>query len=425
MARIAVIGAGYVGITSAAGLASLGHDVVCADIDEARIAALNDAKVPIFEDGLTELVRQGIDAGRLEFVMGATTASSGSDFHFLCLPTPPGADGAADLSFIMDVAREIAAHLPSGSVVVNKSTVPVGTAALVAEAISRPDVSVVSNPEFLREGSALADFLNPDRIVVGGDDPVATERVAELYAKLSAPIQLTDAKSSELIKYASNAYLATKLTFVNEIAEVCEQLGADIGEVMLGMGLDKRIGTSYLSPGPGWGGSCFPKDTEALVHIAASVDVEFDFLRNVIALNHRHIERVAAKVKKFVGGDLAGRRVGAWGLTFKAGTDDLRDSPALAVLRLLVEEGALVTAYDPTVTEHSDALPEIVVSESAIAAATGCDALVLLTEWPEFLEVPLAEVAAAMASPNIVDARNALDPERLDAHGFAHVGVGR
>ncbi len=425
MARIAVIGAGYVGITSAAGLASLGHDVVCADIDEARIAALNDARVPIFEDGLTKLVRQGLDAGRLEFVIGATTASAASDFHFLCLPTPPGGDGAADLSFIMDVAREIAAHLPSGSVVVNKSTVPVGTAALVAEAISRPDVSVVSNPEFLREGSALADFLNPDRIVVGGDDPVATERVAELYAKLSAPIQQTDAKSSELIKYASNAYLATKLTFVNEIAEVCEQLGADIHEVMHGMGLDKRIGTSYLSPGPGWGGSCFPKDTEALVHIAASVDVEFDFLRNVIELNHRHIERIAAKVKKFVGGDLAGRRVGAWGLTFKAGTDDLRDSPALAVLRLLVEEGALVTAYDPTVAEHNDALPDVVVANSPIAAATGCDALVLLTEWPEFLEVPLTEVAAVMAKPNIVDARNALDRDQLDAHGFTHVGVGR
>jgi len=301
MASIAVIGAGYVGLTSAAGLASLGHDVICADIDRDRIDQLNAGIIPIHEHGMEALVQDQLAVGRLRFVLGAAEASRHCQFHFLCLPTPPGADGAADLQFLLTAVGQIGDVLPADSILVNKSTVPAGTADLVLATVDRTDVRVVSNPEFLREGSAIQDFLHPDRVVVGGDDPAAVAKVAELYASLDTLTMTTDAKSSELIKYASNAYLATKLTFVNEMAEVCEQLGADIDDVMLGMGQDRRIGTSYLRPGPGWGGSCFPKDTEALVHIAAQADVEFEFLRSVIALNHRHIKRVADKAVDLLG----------------------------------------------------------------------------------------------------------------------------
>lgn len=425
MAHIAVVGAGYVGLTTAAGLASLGHRVVCADIAQTRIEALNRGEIPIVEQDMEELVRAGLDSGLLRFVVGAATACAESEFHFFCLPTPPGADGSADLSFILDVTNEVRELLPSGSIIVNKSTVPVGTAEIVSNLVARDDIFVVSNPEFLREGSAVADFLNPDRIVLGGDDMEATQRVAALYADLDTIVLLSDTKSSELIKYASNAYLATKLTFVNEIAEICEELGADVDKVMTGMGHDHRIGTSYLNPGPGWGGSCFPKDTEALVHIAASVKLEFDFLRNVIALNHRHIARIAKKVAACFDGDVAGKRIASWGLTFKAGTDDLRDSPALAVLRLLVAEGAVVTAYDPAISRPTDLLAEMEVVPDPIEAVTGADALVVLTEWPEFADIDLAVVAGVMASLNVVDARNMLDREALSAHGFNFVGVGK
>ncbi len=425
MTDIAVIGAGYVGLTTAAGLASLGHSVVCADVNEARVHALQQGQVPIHEEGMTELVQRELATGRLEFVVGAAAASNRAELHFMCLPTPQGDDGAADLSYLLGAVAEIGPVVPPGSVVVNKSTVPVGTAALVASVIGRDDVNVVSHPEFLREGSALADFLAPDRIVVGADDVEAARRVAKLYADIDAPVLLTDAASAELIKYASNAYLATKLTFVNEMAEVCEQVGADIDHVMLGMGYDKRIGTSYLRPGPGWGGSCFPKDTEALLHIAASADVEFDFLRHVIRLNGRHLERVAGRVVAMLGGDVRGRRLAAWGLTFKAGTDDVRNSPAIAVLSLLARGGADIVGYDPQVSAPPDRLPEIVVAPSALDAARDAECLVVLTDWPEFAEVDLDDLARVMAEPRVVDARNLLDRDGLLARGFRTMGVGR
>ena len=425
MADIAVIGAGYVGLTTAAGMASLGHSVLCADIDADRIDQLNAGSIPIFEDGMEALVRAGLDEGRLRFVVGASTASAVSEFHYLCLPTPPGADGAADLSFVLGVAAEVADVLPAGSVVINKSTVPVGTASLVADQMSRDDVSVVSNPEFLREGSAIHDFLNPDRIVIGSDNPTSSSRVAALYAGVDTIMLETDARSSELIKYASNAYLATKLTFVNEMAEVCEELGADIDAVMSGMGHDRRIGTSYLSPGPGWGGSCFPKDTEALVHIAAEVNVQFDFLRSVIELNHRHIERVAHKVRELAGGDVKGKRIAAWGLAFKAGTNDLRDSPAIAVLRLLSADGADIVAYDPAISHPPELLPEISVASSALDAAAGAQVLVLLTEWDEFSTIDFEALGTTMANRHVVDARNVLDRAQLLHHGFVAVGIGK
>lgn len=425
MAQIAVIGAGYVGLTSAAGLAALGHRVVCADIDAERVDALGRGEIPIHELGMEAMVRQGLESGALRFVVGAAEASRVSEFHYLCLPTPPRADGAADLQFVLAAVREIAPVLPPRSVLVNKSTVPVGTASVVQQAVGRDDVSVVSNPEFLREGTAIDDFMHPDRVVVGGDDHDATDRVAALYAGIDAPILRTDARSSELIKYASNAYLATKLTFVNEMAEVCEQVGADIDDVMLGMGQDRRIGTSYLQPGPGWGGSCFPKDTEALVHIAAQVDCEFDFLRNVIALNHRHIERVATKVEMAVGGDLRNRNVAVWGLTFKAGTDDLRDSPAVAVSRLLIERGARIVAFDPAVVLPPPQLPEMTVATDPVEAARGAECLVVLTEWDTFTKVDMTRVHAAMAAHSIVDARNLLDRENLTSLGFTITGIGK
>mgnify|MGYP001814033086 FL=1 len=425
MAQIAVIGAGYVGLTSAAGLAALGHRVVCADIDPDRVNALRRGEIPIRELGMETLVRQGLESGALRFVLGAAEASKESEFHFLCLQTPPRADGAADLQFLLAAVREIAPVLQPRSVLVNKSTVPVGTASVVQAAVDRDDVSVVSNPEFLREGTAIDDFMHPDRVVVGSDDDHATDRVAALYAGMDAPILRTDAKSSELIKYASNAYLATKLTFVNEMAEVCEQVGADIDDVMLGMGQDRRIGTSYLQPGPGWGGSCFPKDTEALVHIAAQVDCEFDFLRSVIALNHRHIERVAAKVEKAVGGGLDNQRVAVWGLTIKAGTDDLRDSPAVAVSRLLIERGAQIVAFDPAVDEPPPQLPEVMVTTDPVEATRGAACLVILTEWDTFTKVDMADVHAAMAAHAIVDARNVLDREHATSLGFTITGVGK
>ncbi len=425
MVEIAVIGAGYVGLTCAAGLASLGHNVACADIDADRIAGLQQGRLPIHEPGMAELVQRELRTGRLDFLVGAAEASARAELHFMCLPTPQGPDGAADLTYLLGAVAEIAPVLAPGSVVVNKSTVPVGTAKLVATTIGRDDVAVVSHPEFLREGSALADFLAPDRIVVGGADQDAARRVAKLYAEIGAPVLQTDAESAELIKYASNAFLATKLTFVNEMAEVCEQVGADIDDVMLGMGYDKRIGTAYLQPGPGWGGSCFPKDTEALLHIAASAQVEFDFLRNVIALNGRHLARVAGKVTAMLDGDVRGKRVAAWGLTFKAGTDDLRESPAIAVLRLLAEGGADIVAYDPAVTGPPERLPHVTIATNPLEAALDAECLVVLTEWPELAAVDLDELAAAMRRHRVVDARNLLDRDALVARGFHHAGVGR
>jgi len=425
VAYIAVIGAGYVGLTCAAGLASLGHQVICADINEPRITGLRAGIVPITEEGMSEAITAQMAAGRLEFVLGARNASDRSNIHFLCLPTPQGHDGSADLTALLTAVGEIGPTLPTGSVVVNKSTVPVGSAQLVIDAIGREDIEVVSHPEFLREGSAMADFTNPDRIVVGADDEATARRVGELYASIGAPTLYTDTKSAELIKYSANAFLATKLTFVNEMAEVCEQVGADIEAVMKGMGMDRRIGSSYLSPGPGWGGSCFPKDTEALLHIAASADVEFDFLRSVIELNYRHLARIAGKVTTMLGGDVDGKRIAAWGLTFKAGTDDLRDSPSLAVLRLLEAEGADIVAYDPEVSAPPAELPHIKITGTALEAARDAKCVVVLTEWPEFADVDVDELAEIMASRCVVDARNLLDAGALAERSFSYVGVGR
>ena len=422
MAQIAVIGAGYVGLTTAACFSHLGHDVVCADIDEQRVAQLTRGEVPIVEAGLDAMVREGLEGGRLSFVVGAASAAASAEFAYLCVPTPQGDDGSADLSYIESAAREIGPVLPSEAVVVNKSTVPVGSTRVVERVLGRDDVVVVSNPEFLREGSAVHDFLNPDRIVIGSDDQSAAVRVAALYIGVTAPIIVTDPASAETIKYASNAFLATKVSFVNAIAAVCEAVGADVKDVVLGMGYDKRIGHEFLKPGPGFGGSCFPKDSRALVHIADSAGYSFDLLQGVITVNEDQFQRVAAKVREMAGGSLVGVKVAVWGLTFKARTDDVRDSPALRIVSLLTEQGATVQAYDPAVKAPVDA---VVPATDPYSVCEGADVLVVLTEWDDFRWLDFDKVADLMERPRVVDARNLLDKPALERRGFTYVGIGR
>lgn len=429
--RVAVIGAGYVGLPTAATLASFGHRVVLAERDPARLSTLRAGRVPIVEAGLDELVSQGVAAGALSFTESAVTAVDGAEFAFLCVPTPQSADGSADLSYVESTAKEIASHLKQGAIVVNKSTVPVGSATMVEQVIGRPDIRVVSNPEFLREGSAVHDSLNPDRIVVGADDPQAAARVGELFASTSAPLIVTDATTSETIKYASNAFLATKLSFVNALAGLCEEVGADARDVLLGLGYDKRIGFEFLRPGPGWGGSCLPKDTRALLHMASEAGYDFSLLAGAIASNDEQLARVVSKVEVACGGSVAGCTVAAWGLTFKANTDDRRYSPSLQVVHRLVDQGATVQAYDPTVAVTDDDAdpPEdlrgFVLRGDPYEAAAGARALVVLTEWEEFRWLDFSRLVAVMAEPSVVDARNLLDPAALRRMGFRYTGIGR
>jgi UDPglucose 6-dehydrogenase len=444
---VAVIGVGYVGLPTAATLAHLGHRVTCGDADPAKVAMLQRGEVPIVEEHLEELVREGQAAGNLRFVQGATAAIHGAEFVFLCVPTPQGDDGSADLSYVEAVAAEIGPHLAPGTVIVNKSTVPVGSTLVVERVLGRTDVQVVSNPEFLREGTAVPDSLHPERIVVGADDQAAAARVGELFAGTQAPLLITDAATAETIKYASNAFLATKLSFVNAVASLCEAVGADVRDVILGLGYDKRIGFEFMKPGPGWGGSCLPKDTRALVHIAEQAGYDFSFLKGAIATNDEQFERVVAKVRTAVApslpagtgeNDFTGAVVAVWGLTFKAGTDDLRNSPAVEVSLRLAEGGAEVRAYDPTVRvpegAGSVAVPGFEVPEGpgslsaypdAYTACQGASVVVVLTEWDEFRWLDFAKVRDALAAPVFVDARNLLDPAQVRRLGFSYVGIGR
>ncbi len=425
VARIAVIGTGYVGLTTGACFAHLGHDVVCADIDEAKVASLRAGEIPIVERNLDRFVHEGIASGKLSFVVGAAEASKDCEFHYLCVPTPQGADGAADLSFLETAAAQIAPVLPTGSVVVNKSTVPVGSTGLVASVMGRNDVEVVSNPEFLREGSAIDDFLNPDRVVIGARDQEAAIRVAGLYSRVRAPVMVTDPISAETIKYASNAFLASKLSFVNAIANLCEAVGADVNDVVLGMGYDKRIGKEFLRPGPGWGGSCFPKDTIALAKIAEDAGYEFSFLREVLKVNDEQFDRTAAKVIAALGDDPSSKQVACWGLTFKAGTDDLRQSPAIEVMKRVAASGVSIRAYDPVISGPLADLPDAEIVSDPYAATDGAAVLVVLTEWDEFRWLDFDKVAGNMASTTVVDARNLLDRTQLERRGFDYRGIGR
>jgi UDPglucose 6-dehydrogenase len=451
LSDIAIIGVGYVGLTTAASLAHLGHRVVAADIDEDKVATLQAGRLPIVEAGLLELVAAQVASGRLSFELMRGEVVVDAEFTFLCVPTPQDEDGSADISYVTTAARQVAPHLAPGAVVVNKSTVPVGSVQLVRDAIGRTDVDVVSNPEFLREGRAVHDCLHPDRIVIGADDRVVARRVAALYDGLDAPVVLTDPASSETVKYACNAFLATKVSFINEVANLCEAVGADVGDVVAGMGLDRRIGPDHLQPGPGWGGSCFPKDTRALVRIAEDHGYDFALVRGAIAANEEQFGRVAERVAGAVGGSLEGRQVGVWGLTFKAGTDDLRDSPAVRVVEELTSRGARVVAFDPTGPD-ADRPPlrglDVTVVGDAYAACSGSAALAVLTEWPELIDVDLGRVAQLLAAPAlavdrahlgavdddlppagsrppIVDTRNLLDRARVLAAGCRYEGLGR
>jgi UDPglucose 6-dehydrogenase len=424
--KIAIIGTGYVGLTTGACLAHLGHEVVCADVDPEKIAKLENGVIPIVELGLAELVVEGMASGRLSFVVGSVEAAKSCDIAFLCVPTPQGEDGSADLSYVQRAAEEIAAVLPFEAIVVNKSTVPVGSTKVVERSLKRPDVKVVSNPEFLREGSAVQDFLKPDRVVVGSDDQAAAMKVASLYDGLSTRVIITDPASAETIKYAANAFLATKLSFINAIAAICEGVGADINDVVVGMGSDKRIGENFLRPGPGWGGSCFPKDSRALIKIAEDADYSFDLLKGVIAVNDQQLNRVADKIRIAAGGSLSGKIVAVWGLTFKAGTDDLRDSPAIAIIERLMKFGARVQAFDPTVTDIRTGIPnDLVIASSSAEATAKADVLAVLTEWDEFKWVSPSTVAISMSGKEIIDARNLLDRKDWERSGFTYQGIGR
>ena len=428
---LGVVGVGYVGLTTGACLAALGHRVVCGDIDAERIERLRAGVIPIVEEGLAPLVAEGIASGRLTFVVGAAEVARQASIVFLCVPTPQDDDGSADLSYVQAAAAEIAPVLAAGSVVVNKSTVPVGSTHVVSAVLRRGDVAVVSNPEFLREGTAVHDFLHPDRVVVGSADRAAAHRVADLYQSLDTRVLVTDAASAETIKYAANGFLAMKISFVNAVAAMCEAVGADVADVVEGIGSDHRIGREFLRPGPGWGGSCFPKDSRALVHVASSHGYDFALMRGVIDVNEEQRERMVRKVCVAAGADdLHGVTVAVLGLTFKAGTDDLRDSPALAVIGELVGIGAAVRGYDPTcVGELSPGrardLVHVERCASAVEAARDADVVVIATEWPEFSGVDIAAVAAAMRGRALVDMRNLLDPSAVRAAGLTYDGVGR
>jgi UDPglucose 6-dehydrogenase len=441
--RIVVVGAGYVGLTTGACLASLGHRVVCADVDEAKVERLRGVQLDIRESGLGELVAETTAAGRLSFVVGAAAGldqlqaeGTPAEVVVVCVPTPMGIGGCADLTAVESVVEEIRLNLPPGSVVVAKSTVPVGTSERISELLERPDVAVVSNPEFLREGSAVHDFLHPDRIIIGANAQDAAERIAALYARLGAPTVLTDWASAELIKYAANCFLAIKLSYVNAIADLCERLDADVVDVTEGLGYDRRIGNVFLSPGPGWGGSCLPKDTAALLQLSEAVDFEFRLLRAAIDTNTRQSGRIVEKVRLAVTGRRTGalsrRRIALLGLAFKAGTSDMRDSPALAVAARLRQAGAELQAYDPAVAADGvrpgeawpgDALLTIV--DDPYVAGKDADAVVILTEWPEFRSLDWPRLSGLVRRPVVVDTRNLVDPDVLRRAGFSWIGVGR
>ncbi len=420
--NVSIIGAGYVGLVTGAGLSQLGHRVRLGEANPDRVEQLRRGELPIYEEGLPELIGNAIDNDLISFHTSNIDAATGSDLVFLCLPTPEGDDGRANLSYIYAVVDELAGHLGEDDLFVVKSTVPPGTVAALRKRLADlgSQARVVSHPEFLREGRAVADFQKPDRIVIGSWDEADAERVAALYDDLDTRVIKTDPTSAEMIKYASNSYLAARLTFVNTLANVCEAVGADVTHVIEGLGSDHRIGPHFLQPGPGYGGSCFPKDTIALIGVAEDAGYDFQLLRAVIEADNEQRRRVAEKVRLAAGGGLRGRKVAMWGIAFKAGTDDVRESPALRIAALLQGEGAEVVAYDPEATSE-------VVGNAAtpLDAVEGADVLLVATEWPEFGEVDLTEVANRMRGHRIVDARNLLDPREVRQVGLDYWGLGR
>ena len=432
--RIAMIGAGYVGLVSGACFADFGHRVSCIDKDADRIAVLERGEIPIFEPGLTQLVASNIAAGRLDFAIDLKRAVSGADAVFIAVGTPSRrGDGHADLSYVHAAAREIATNLSGFTVVVTKSTVPVGTGDEVERIIRQinptADVVVVSNPEFLREGAAIRDFKYPDRIIIGTNDERARKVLAEIYRPLylnQAPIMYTCRRTAELIKYAANAFLATKITFINEIADLAERVGADVQEIARGIGLDNRIGSKFLHAGPGFGGSCFPKDTRALMKTAQDRDVPLRIIEAVLYVNDNRKRAMARKVASALGGNVHNKVIGVLGLTFKPNTDDMREAPSISLIAALVDMGAIVRAYDPSGMQQArNELPEIIYCEDPYGLARGADALVIVTEWEQFRALDLKRLKEVMAQPVIVDLRNIYRPEEMSKHGFIYESIGR
>jgi len=432
--RVAMIGTGYVGLVSGACFADFGHHVICVDKDADKIAALSRGDLPIYEPGLQPLVQSNVREGRLRFATGLAAPVSEADAVFIAVGTPSRrGDGHADLSYVYAAAREIAAALEGFTLVVTKSTVPVGTGdeveRIIREVRPQADAVVVSNPEFLREGAGIRDFKHPDRIVVGTEDERAKEVMAELYRPLylnAAPLLYTDRRTAELIKYAANAFLATKVTFINEIAELCEKVGADVQEVARGIGLDNRIGAKFLHAGPGFGGSCFPKDALALIKTGQDHEAPLRIVETIIAVNDQRKRAMGRKVAAALGGNLRGKTVAVLGLTFKPNTDDMREAPAIALITALRDMGAAVRAYDPAGMEQAKPLlPDIAYADSAYACAQGADALVIVTEWEQFRALDLARLKAIMARPVVVDLRNVYRPEDMARYGFAYHSVGR
>ncbi len=431
MSEICVIGTGYVGLVTGSCLADLGHQVTCVDIDEAKVEALNRGDVPIFEPGLEDLVARNREAGRLHFTTSYGQGAADSEFVFITVGTPPDQDGAADLRQVELVAERIAEVMQRYTIVVNKSTVPVGTAEWLTRYIQerqpRPvDFAVVSNPEFLREGVAVSDFFSPARVVVGSVSRKAAVAVAGLYSPLGCPILVTDPRTSEMIKYASNAFLATKISFVNEMAHICEKVGADVCQVADGMGLDDRIGRSFLDAGLGYGGSCFPKDVKALAQLAEGNGFHPQLLHTVMAINHDQSKLVVKKLEAALH-DLAGKRIGVLGLAFKPNTDDVREAPALTVIGMLRARGAEVKVYDPEAMHNARRLLPAGVEycSDPYQVAEGSDALVVATEWEEFRCMDMARVRSCIGRPVLMDGRNVFDPEEMVRLGFVYYGVGR
>lgn len=430
MRKISVVGVGYVGLVTAACFSDLGNTVIALDVDEKRIAGLKRGEMPIYEPGLKELVQRNVNAGRLAFTTSYKEALKDSEFLFICVGTPSAVDGDADLKYVEAAAKSIAENMQAPLVVINKSTVPVGTGDWVAEIITeaqpRPiDFWVVSCPEFLREGSAIADFMSPHRTVLGSLHREAADKVAQLHLPLRAPIVITDLRTAEMIKYASNAFLATKISFINEIADICESLGADVKEVAAGMGFDPRIGKYFLEAGLGYGGSCFPKDVKALAFMAEEMGHEPRILNSVMTVNSLRRGMMVNRLKN-IAGDLNGKTIGLLGLAFKWNTDDMRDAPSVDIAEDLLKEGARVRAFDPVAMDSArEILPNVEMAKDAYELADGADALIVVTEWNEFKNLDLDRLRLSMRQPVILDGRNIYQPGQMRSLGFTYQGIGR
>jgi UDPglucose 6-dehydrogenase len=430
---IAVIGTGYVGLVTGAGLADFGNDVICVDVDVKKIDALRNGQIPIYEPGLDKLVCKNVTEGRLRFTTELAEAIQKARAIFIAVGTPPKPDGSANLRYVEDVAHSIAKHMNAPKLVITKSTVPIGTGRMISEIIESHNTghkaSIVSNPEFLREGSAIEDFMKPDRVVIGASDPESADMMKEIYAPLHSleiPFVVTNVESSELIKYAANGFLAVKITFINEIANICERVGANVQDVAIGMGLDSRIGPKFLQAGPGFGGSCFPKDTSAMADISRRHGYEFQIMEAVLRVNDAVKLRMIDKIAAALDGEVAGKTVGILGLAFKPETDDMRDSPTIPIIRGLQERGAKVQAYDPQATENAKTIfTGVTYCADAYATAEGADVLVLATEWNEFRALNFERVMKALRQPVVVDLRNVYDANRMAALGFKYTSVGR